>query len=421
MSKKLLIGGALALIIPMIGFALLRTRTATPATQATASGPSLPEAIADLQRRIDSGEVKLGMEGQTGYLAPLLKQLNIPLSSQSLVFSKSSAQLFLISPEAPRALYFNENVYVGYVQGAPHLEIASIDPEAGPVFYTLDQEKVDKPKFTKQVSDCFACHDTLESEKPVSRLLMLSVLSDSRGVALNRGSVITNDKSPFVERWGGWYVSGTHGNLRHMGNRFVTEPASALPDIHKYAQAANLSNGANQTDLSKRFDTKLYLTPDSDIAALMVLGHQTHVHNLITVAGFNLRMDSSESAVKEYGERLLEAMLFCNAAPLTDPIKGTTNFAAEFSAIGPRDSKGRSLHQLDLKERLLQYPLTYLIYSKSFDALPKVGRDYIYRRLWEVLSGKDQSKTFAHLSEADRKAILEILQETKPDFASFTR
>ena len=361
------------------------------------------------------------MDVQSGYLRPLLKELRILPSSQTLVFSKSSAQLFLISPETPRALYFNDDVYVGYVQGAPHLEIASIDPAEGPAFYTLDQEEADKPQFTKIPTDCLACHDTFQSEKPVPRLLMLSVLADSKGVALNRSSVVTNDKSPFAERWGGWYVTGTHGNQRHMGNRFVMEQASSLGDIHKYATSANLSNGANVTDLTTRFDVKSYLTPNSDIVALMVLGHQTHIHNFITVATYNLRDKASESDLKEYGEQLVEAMLFSDAVPLTEPVRGTTNFAAEFSTLGPRDSKGRSLRQFDLKHRLFQYPLSYLIYSKSFDALPQAALDYVYRRMWEVLSGKDQSKSFAHLSSADRKAILEILQETKPEFASFAK
>ena len=427
MSKRLLTVGALVLIIPMIGLALLRIRTGTSSPEppqkapAALSGPSLPEAIADLQRRIDSGELKLQLGDQAGYLRPLLKELRILPSSQTLVFSKSSAQLFLISPETPWALYFNDDVYVGYVQGAPHLEIASVDPVEGPVFYTLDQVAAEKPQFTKIPTDCLACHDTFDSEKPIPRLLVLSVLSDAKGVALNRSSVVTNDKSPFAERWGGWYVTGTHGAQRHMGNRFVQEPASSLGDIHKYAKSANLSNGANITDLTKRFDTKEYLSPNSDIVALMVLGHQTHIHNLITVANYNLRTKTSESDLKEYGEQLVEAMLFAEAAPLAEPVRGTTNFAVEFSTLGPRDSKGRSLHQLDLKQRLLQYPLSYLIYAKSFDALPQAARDYVYRRLQEVLTGKDQSKTFAHLSTEDRKAILEILQETKPAFASFVK
>jgi hypothetical protein len=291
----------------------------------------------------------------------------------------------------------------------------------GPEFYTLDQFDTPKPNFTDMQGDCVACHDTFEAEKPVPRLLMLSILSDPKGVALNRSAVVTNDKSPFIERWGGWYVTGTHGAQRHMGNRFVREPASALPDIHKYAKAANLDDGANVTDLKSRFDVKKYLTPNSDIAALMVLGHQTHVHNLITVAAYNLKGDPSESDLKDYGENLVQAMLFTNAVALTEPVKGTTKFAEEFSAQGPRDSKGRSLHELDLKTRLLKYPLSYLVYSKSFDALPPKAHDYVYRRFWEVLNSKDQSPEFAQLSAVDRKAILEILQETKPDFAAFSK
>jgi hypothetical protein len=427
MSKRLITVGALLLIIPVIGLALLRIRTSAPAPAAektasqAPSGPSLPEAIADLQRRIDSGEVKLPIDDKTGYLRALLKELQILPSSQSLVFGKNSAQLFLISPETPRALYFNDDVYVGYVQGAPHIEFASMDPIAGPVFYTLDQGEAAKPQFKKEPTDCLACHDTFDSDKPVPRLLVLSTLSDPKGVALNRSAIVTNDKSPFIERWGGWYVTGTHGSQRHMGNRFVREPASSLGDMRKYAASANLNEGANLTDLSKRFDTTPYLNSHSDIVALMVLGHQTHIHNLITVASFSLRDKASDSDLKEKGEQLLKAMLFSEAVPLTEPVKGTTNFAAEFSALGPRDSKDRSLHQLDLKQRLLQYPLSYLIYSKSFDALPEAAHDYVYRRLWEVLSGKDQSKEFAHLSLEDRKTILEILQDTKPDFAEFVK
>jgi hypothetical protein len=410
MPRKLLIAGALVgVAVPLLMMALWRTRAADP-----------PIDIPSLQRRIDSGEVKLKKEGELGYLRSVLKELRVPVSSQTLVFGKNSAQLFLISPDTPRALYFNDEVYVGYVQGAPHLEIASVDPELGPVFYTLDQFETPKPKFDKVPTDCLACHDTFEDEKPVPRLLVLSTLPDSKGVALKREATVTNDRSPFIERWGGWYVTGTHGNLRHMGNRFVREPVDSLPNIKTYAKAANLNEGANVTDLSKRFDVKQYLTPSSDIVALMVLGHQTHIHNLITAASYALKGKPSEEDVKDRGERMVEAMLFSGAAPL-EPVKGTTDFAEEFSAQGPRDSKGRSLHQLDLKTRLLKYPMSYLVYSKSFDAMPAVVHDYAYKRFWEVLSGKDQSKEFAHLTEADRKAILEILQETKPDFAAFVK
>jgi hypothetical protein len=422
MSKRLMTVVGLVLAVPLLTLALLRMRAEGPQQAREADKDALPEAVANLQRKIDAGKVELDFEDQLpGYLRSVLKSLDIPVSSQVLVFAKNSAQLFLISPETPRAIYFNDDVYVGYVQGAPHLEFASVDPGTGPVFYTLDQIKTDKPQFTLQPSDCFACHDTFQSDRPVSRLLMLSVLSDPKGVALNRSAVITNDKSPFAERWGGWYVSGTHGNLRHMGNRFVREAPDSLGTIPEYSRKANLNEGANVTDLTTRFDTKPYLSPHSDIVALMVLGHQTHVHNLITVATTNLKNNPTEDAIKDDGEPLVAAMLFSDAAALSGPVAGTTTFASEFSQRGPRDSQGRSLHQLDLKTRLLRFPLSYLIYSKSFDTMPKPAKDYVYRRFLEVLSGKDTSPSFAHLSQEDRKAILEILRETKPDFAAFEK
>jgi hypothetical protein len=421
MSKRWVTVGAFVLLIPVLALALLRMQGEGPQATQESDPDALPEPVANLQRKIDAGNVKLDFEGMPGYLRSLLDELHIPVSSQVLVFAKNSAQLFLISPETPRALYFNDDVYIGYVQGAPHLELASADPATGPVFYTLDQVETDKPQFILQPSDCLACHDTFDSDRPVPRLLVLSVLPDRTGVALNRTAIVTNDKSPFPERWGGFYVTGTSGNLRHMGNHLVRESPETLGAIREYSRRTDLSGGSNITDLKGRFDMEPYLTPDSDIVALMVLGHQTHIHNLITVANTNLRNNSSENAIKEDAERLVAAMLFSEAVPLTAPVKGTTSFAAEFSARGPHDSQGRSLYQLDLTTRLLRHPMSYLVYSKSFDALPQPAKDYIYRRFWEVLSGKDTTPAFAHLSQADRKAILEILQETKPDFAAFVK
>ena len=66
-----------------------------------------------------------------------------------------------------------------------------------------------------------------------------------------------------------------------------------------------------------------------------------------------------------------------------------------------------------LERRLFKYPCSYLIHSKSFNGLPKPVREYVYQRLWEILTNKDTSEEFAHLSKADRKAILEILIDTK--------
>jgi hypothetical protein len=121
-------------------------------------------------------------------------------------------------------------------------------------------------------------------------------------------------------------------------------------------------------------------------------------------------------AVKDAGERIVRAMLFVGEAKLTEPVHGPSHFAEEFAQRGPRDSKGRSLRDLDLQRRLLRYPLSYLIYSKSFDGMPGDLREYVHRRIRQVLTGEDNSLEFQHISQDDRTAILEILRETKPGF-----
>ncbi|HEY3045745.1 MAG TPA: hypothetical protein VGJ39_17075 [Vicinamibacterales bacterium] len=414
---------ALAILVSML--VVRRTPTAARQTADTSSrgapGASL-DAVVRLQQKIDSGDVTLQFDARHGYLSSLLKDLNIPVSSQSLVFSKSSEQEAVISPQTPRALYFNDDVYVGWVQGGA-IELAAVDPRSGLFFYTLTQEKNAHPKFERHTDTCVGCHDSsVDPTRLIPRLLMLSVLPDPQGKAINAAAVVTTDRSPFRERWGGWYVTGTHGRQTHLGNQTFRAPEREIASIPEYIANLDLTPGSNVTDLAARFDTKPYLIPHSDIVALMVLAHQTHVHNLIMFATYNLqaalqadaRADTS-SLAKELAEPIVRALLFSGETALTDPIAGTSGFAAEFAQQGPRDSRGRSLRDLDLKTRLLRYPLSYVIYSESFNQMPLVLKDYIYRRLREVLGGEDKSPAYAHLSAADREAILAILKDTKPE------
>jgi hypothetical protein len=379
--------------------------------------------VLGLSQRIESDKTDLNYDEAHGYLTSVLKELKVPVSSQALVFSKSSFQLTQISPEAPRAIYFNDDTYVGWVNHGSFIEIAHVDPKKGPAFYTIEQEYDPYPDIQPQTDQCLICHDTFQTNTPVPRLLMLSVLPNPDGNALKAAALITNDKSPLRERWGGWYVTGTHGSQRHLGNTIVRARADDIDDMKKFIPRLDLSAGANLTDLSKRFNTGEYLSPYSDIVALMVLGHQTHVHNMITSGVYEMRdavqkglTDKMPQIIKDAGEPIVKAMLFSEEAPLTDPVSGTSGFAAEFMSRGPRDSKGRSLRDFDLKHRLMRYPMSYLVYSKSFDDMPTELLDYIKRRFREVLTGEDTSPTFAHLSSEDRKAILEILHETKPGF-----
>src|SRR3989454_7595985 len=361
-SKPILIA-ALVPLVPVLALALRQDRRAS----------DMP------------GELKLEYTEKWGYLPSLLKHYRIPISSQTLVFSKSSFQLTQIAPDAPRAIYFTDDVYVGWVNHGQYIEVTTVDPQTGPVFYTLNQEDDHHPVLQPQKEDCLVCHDTFQTSTPVPRLLMLSVLPNADGNALKAAALVTNDQSPLRERWGGWYVTGMHGKQQHLGNTIVRARADDIEDMKKFIARMDLSAGANITDLGKRFDARDYLSPHSDIVALMVLGHQTHVHNLITSGVYELRdaegkglSGKMNDIVKDAGERIVRAMLFAGETPLTEPALGTSSFAAEFKSQGPRDKRGRSLRELDLQRRLLRYPLSYLVYSKSFDAMPVGLKDYFY-------------------------------------------
>ena len=383
------------------------------------------DPVARLQKRIDSGEVKLTRDSDHGYLKSVLRELHVPTESQSLVFSKTSFQAQKISPEAPRAVYFNDDLYVGWVQGGDVVEVASVDPEKGPVFYRLSQHD-SKPRFVRDTTACAQCHQTARTEGAMT-LLMRSVYPDSNGMpAFGAGTFETTDQSPAAERWGGWYMDGKIGRP-NMANGIGSDPAH--PDKLE---------GTDRTDLAKCFDVSRYLTPHSDAVALTVLAHQTNLHNLFTRAALDTETalrdeaavkramgeltpghsESTLSRIQNACDPVVETMLFCGAADL-GPIEGSSGFTGEFEALGPRDHLGRSLRDFDLKHRLFRYPCSYLIYSEQFDALPEPAKDYVYRRLWKVLTGRDDSQQFSQLSDADRDAIYDILRDTKKDLPAY--
>ncbi len=387
------------------------------------------DPVSRLQKEMDAGRVRLTFNRKNGYLSSVLAQLKIPVSSQMLVFSKTSFQRDLITPHAPRALYFNDSSYVGWVQDGSVVEVAVQSPQLGAVFYTLQQESGGRPRFQRQTYECLQCHNS-SMTAGVPGLIMRSVYARIDGMPEFRaGTYLTTDQSPLSERWGGWYVTGQHGVMRHMGNAFARGEENVILDREK---------GANLKSLHSLLDTSPYLTPQSDIVALLVAEHQTRVQTLLTKAGYGARMalydeaqlnrelqrpvgyrsDSTRSRIRSVCDPLLEAMLFVKEAPLTDAVTGNSGYAETFAAQGPFDHQHRSLRQLDLHHRLLRYPCSYLIYTEAFDALPTEAKSYLYQRLREVLTGKDNSPEFSHLSTAERKAILEILTDTKPDFAA---
>lgn len=370
--------------------------------------------IEKLQERIDNGTTRLKYEAKHGYLLSLLDQLKVLKSSQMLVFSKTSLQRELISPKTPRALFFNDDVYVGFIPDAPLLEISVADPKLGAVFYTLDQTRQDKPRLVR-TNQCLECHASSKS-MGVPGHLVRSFTTDEMGmVDFRTGADLVNHRTPLAERWGGWYVTGVHGKQSHLGN-LAGETAFKR---HDKQPALN----TNVTNLTSRFNTARYLAPHSDIVALMVLEHQTHMHNFLTRLNYEATLRIARYGEVKYldspTEAFLKYLLFTEEAPLSAPISGTSKFAQEFSEQGPKDKQNRSLRDFDLKTRLFKHPCSFLIYSAAFDGLPSALKEKIYRRLWEVLTGQDTRREFAKLSASDRRAILEILIATKPGLPEY--
>jgi hypothetical protein len=317
-----------------------------------------------------------------------------------------------IGPKTPRAIYFNDDVYVGYVQDGP-IEIASLDPNLGPVFYLLEQS-APKPKFAAELGRCLSCHDSYSlTGGGVPRFIVGSGYTGTTGMLVSHeGWILVSDRTPLKSRWGGWYVTGRHGDQVHLGNMVIKT-------LYDFDRLEELRRGNLET-VDGLFDVQPYPTNTSDIVALLVLQHQADVQNIITRLSYDARTPAADREVplEETIDRLVRTMLFVDAVEYTAPISGDPEFAEQFAHRALRDAQGRSLRDFDLTRRLFRHPLSYLIYSAAFDALPAEAKQPFYRRLRDVLEGRDTSEDFASLSADDRRAIREILSATKPDFAA---
>jgi peroxiredoxin len=373
LGKALIFGTALSLC----GQVVIKQQGFIPFSDAPIHYRSekLDDPIAKLQKRLDYGQLRLDYDPKQGYLRSIMDALGVPISSQTLVFSKTSFQYPNISPEKPRALYYNDDVYVGRVQGGKSLEFVSFDPMQGAIFYILDEHQVDQPRFERAALDCIQCH-VASSTRGVPGVMLRSIFTRPNGAqAGGTPAFITGQDSSITDRWGGWYVTGYQGS--HMGQ----DPAN--------------------------LNTSFYPTASSDVVAHLVLAHQTQMHNLITQTNYQTRLGKP---FDRSAEQLVRYLLFADEAPLEGTIDPHSEFAKDFAARGPRDSQGRSVRDFDLHKRIFKYPCSYLIYSEAFDAIPEPAKAFIYHRLFEVLTGSE----FTSLSTEDRRAVLEILAATKP-------
>jgi hypothetical protein len=378
----------------------------------------LDDPVARLAKQLQGGTVKLESRADgSGYLASLLEHFGIRTDSQALVFSKTSFQAPTISPSNPRAIYFTDDVAVGYVRGGDGLEMAATDPRQGIVFYTFNVDKSGGPSLTRR-NECLKCHQG-PATLGVPGIFVGSVFPNPLGIPQRDGAIITDQRTAFKDRWGGWYVNAKRGEQPDRANAVASNPAE--PDI------LDIDGKQNLTSLMGRFSPAGYLSTVSDIVALMTFEHQTQLTNYFTRIGWEARVmehdakpdDPTRLQLNADIEALVTYMLFADEVPLKEPIEGVSTFTKTFPERGPRDPKGRSLRDFDLQKRLFRYPLSYLIYGRQFDALPENIQERIYRRIYDILTDKVKDPKFSSLSTDDRRAILEILRDTKPNLPDY--
>ena len=383
------------------------------------SGPT-SDPVQALDDAVQRGDIELAFDARTGYLHSILTALHVPVESQVTVFSQTSFQADRIGPENPRALFFNDTVAIGWVRGGAVLEIASLDPTQGVLFYSIDQQPAERPQIARN-DRCLACHlswDTLGVPGLVT-LNTLPMPDDPNAYAVGW---TTDHRSPIEDRWGSWYVTGAPPGLSHLGN---------TTELMEYVPGGPSTPAPALATLDGLFDLSGYPTAHSDIVAMLVLEHRNHMTNLLVRIGWEARVASHPSPssgrerqgqeidLAESAEELVDYLLFIDEAPLPAGLTSTSGFAEHFSAQGPFDSKQRSLHQLDLDDRLLRYPCSPLIYAEAFDALPADALSAIYERMWTVLSGAAAEARYDRLSREDRTAVVEILRETKANLPAY--
>lgn len=384
-------------------------------------------AVSALQARLAAGTWSPPGDTERDRLRAVLDTLEVPVESQVLVFSKTSLQRDLIGPRRPRAIYFSEDCYVGWVPGGL-IEVAVTDPVLGVVFYRVDPRERAGLRIERD-PDCLSCHGAaLTRHWP--GLIVRSVFPDATGEPLSAaGSFLIGHESPLADRWGGWYVTGQSGSLRHMGN--VTARLQGRDTVMDRAAGANL------TDLRRFFPVADYLRPDSDIVALLVLEHQTGMMNRLVTGALRVRkwLAYQQNLQRERGEpvsaepvgvarrvvesearRILEYLLFSEEAPfLPEGIRGGSAFSEAFRRHRRTDARGRSLKDFDLRTRLFTWRCSYMVYSQAFDALPPALYAAVARDLGEVLGAGEPPPAFRRLTAGERAGIREILAATKPE------
>lgn len=307
----------------------------------------------------------LDTSGELPFLRSLLKALEIPVSSQLLVYSATSLQSAIVNPYNPRAIYFNDDTSVGFIPGG-RIEISSLDPHAGMVFFIFERLLPPAnvaPKFVRS-DRCMNCHaDTPSNNLPGLVVHSVAVTNDGSSLRTYRRDEMGHTVS-LSQRFGGWHLTGqsglatSHANLlcRLDGDKLIEQP---IP-------------------VGKLFEITRYPLPTSDILPHLVHEHQVGFLNLVVQAIY-LHRENDETQMTALAKKFADYILFANEAKLPPGIVGDAAYARDFQSLGP--ASGKPMRDFDLKARIFKYPASYLILSTPWQAVPPSVRRKIYDHL----------------------------------------
>jgi hypothetical protein len=369
---------------------------------------ALHDPFTRLKAEIENGRVTLDQSGQAAFLKSLLDALNVPAESQILVFSTTSLQLSLISPANPRALYFNEDVYVGFIPGGK-IEVLSLDPELGGIFYIFPIPRAGEKLQPERSGRCMNCHSAADS-RYIPGLVLQSVVPAPGGGSLDAfRKEETGHQIPYDQRFGWWYITGQGGMTNHWGN------------LIGHMRAGEISR--QMIEPGERFDFGKYLVPRSDLLAHLLLEHQAGFANRVLEATYRTRyllhlsagqLNAAQDAELDAVARaVIRYILFADEPALPmGGVQGDESFKKAFLRNRRVASNGDSLKDFDLRQRLFANRCSYMIYSPIFAALPVEIKSRILREL--ALALREHDKSYPHLAPEEKRTIRRILEETFP-------
>ncbi|MBT3668082.1 MAG: hypothetical protein HN548_11450 [Opitutae bacterium] len=363
-------------------------------------------------KNLENGNITLNFNSEKEYLLSLFKELEISPYSQLLVYSTTSLQLSRISPSNPRAIYFGDDIYLGYVPGG-QIEIIGIDPELGaiPYIFNIPRKNDLKHPSIYRSKRCMNCHASQET-KGAPGLLLSSVIPGPGGGSIDafrRGEF--GHAVSYEKRFGGWHITGMNPFTNSWANH---------TGIMQDGEIKKINNPPG-----KYFSWDKYPIGQSDALPHLVLEHQVGFTNLCISISYKFREIKSldeQPKSEEYKEiienetnSLLFYVLFKNEAKLPrNKMRIDSPFAKDFKNSVKPTNQAMLLREFDLEDRIFQLRCSYMIFSNSFEGLPVQIKNQFLKKLRYILSceRKNLPKEYSYLDCEERHKINSILLDS---------